>query len=57
MTPASYQSGVTGLDLTHVRLIETRLLVSRAAGWVAFPYVWNADGPTRRWSAPAPTCR
>ncbi len=44
MTPASYQTGVKGLDLAHVRLIETRLLVKRASGWVAFPYVWNADG-------------
>lgn len=44
MTPATYQSGVGGLDLHHVRLIETRLLVRRAEGWVAFPYVWNADG-------------
>ncbi|WCM25675.1 hypothetical protein NDN01_16720 [Sphingomonas sp. QA11] len=44
MTPASYQSGVDGLDLAHVRLIETRLLVRRAGGWVALPYVWNADG-------------
>jgi len=43
-TPASYQSGVAGLDLKHVRLIETRLLVRRAEGWVAFPYVWNAEG-------------
>lgn len=44
MTPATYQTGVNGLDLAHVRLVETRLLVKRAAGWVAFPYVWNADG-------------
>jgi uncharacterized repeat protein (TIGR03806 family) len=44
VTPASYQRGVTGLDLSHVRLIETRLLVKRASGWVALPYVWNADG-------------
>lgn len=29
---------------TGVRMIETRLLVHRAAGWVAFPYVWDADG-------------
>jgi len=43
-TPASYQHGVGGLDLRHVRLIETRLLVRRATGWVALPYVWNADG-------------
>ena len=44
MTPATYQNGVGGLDLTHVRLIETRLLVKRDAGWVALPYVWDADG-------------
>ncbi|HJU37935.1 MAG TPA: hypothetical protein VJ724_00070, partial [Tahibacter sp.] len=30
------------LDLSKVRLIETRLLVRRQAGWVALPYVWNA---------------
>lgn len=42
-TPASYQSGATGIDLRHVRLIETRLLVKRAGGWEALPYVWNAD--------------
>jgi uncharacterized repeat protein (TIGR03806 family) len=30
------------LDLAKVRLIETRLLVRRTAGWVALPYVWNA---------------
>lgn len=29
------------LALVDVRLIETRLLVRRADGWVAFPYVWN----------------
>ncbi|MDM4767460.1 SO2930 family diheme c-type cytochrome [Pelomonas sp. SE-A7] len=33
--------GAHGLDLNQVRLIETRLLVRREAGWVAFPYVWN----------------
>jgi uncharacterized repeat protein (TIGR03806 family) len=32
-----------GLDLDQVRLIETRVLVHRAAGWVALPYVWNAE--------------
>lgn len=26
------------------RPIETRLLLRRAAGWVAIPYVWNAEG-------------
>ena len=32
-----------GLDLSRVRLVETRLLVRRAGGWIALPYVWNAD--------------
>ncbi|HEY1070809.1 MAG TPA: SO2930 family diheme c-type cytochrome [Thermomonas sp.] len=32
-----------GLSLDRVRLVETRLLVRRAAGWVALPYVWNAE--------------
>ena len=31
------------LDLSKVRLIETRLLVHRKEGWVALPYVWNAE--------------
>ena len=26
------------------RPLETRLLLHRASGWVAIPYVWNADG-------------
>lgn len=26
----------------HENLIETRLLIRRASGWVALPYVWNA---------------
>ena len=30
-----------GLDLSKVRLVETRVLVRRADGWAAFPYVWN----------------
>jgi uncharacterized repeat protein (TIGR03806 family) len=29
------------LDLAKVQLIETRLMVRRAAGWAVFPYVWN----------------
>ncbi len=33
----------SGLDLAHVRLIETRLLVRRQDGWTALPYVWNAQ--------------
>lgn len=44
VSPATYYTGVNGLDLSRVRLIETRLLVKRAGGWVAFPYVWNAEG-------------
>ncbi len=31
------------LPLRDVRLVETRLLVRRAAGWIALPYVWNAE--------------
>jgi uncharacterized repeat protein (TIGR03806 family) len=32
-----------GLDLSRVRLIETRLLVRRERGWEALPYVWNPE--------------
>ena len=32
-----------GLELAKVRLIETRLLVRRKDGWLALPYVWNAQ--------------
>ncbi len=32
-----------GLPLAGVRLIETRLLVRRQEGWIALPYVWNAE--------------
>jgi uncharacterized repeat protein (TIGR03806 family) len=28
----------------NLRIIETRLLIHRASGWVALPYVWNEDG-------------
>lgn len=28
----------------NIRLLETRLLIRRAAGWIALPYVWNSDG-------------
>jgi uncharacterized repeat protein (TIGR03806 family) len=31
------------LDLSQVRLVETRILVRRADGWLALPYVWNAQ--------------
>ncbi|MFS2318287.1 SO2930 family diheme c-type cytochrome [Maricaulis sp. D1M11] len=32
-----------GLDLSEVRLLETRILVHRETGWAALPYRWNAD--------------
>lgn len=32
-----------GLTLGKVRLVETRLLVRREAGWIALPYVWNTE--------------
>ncbi|WP_375207607.1 SO2930 family diheme c-type cytochrome [Hyphococcus sp.] len=31
------------MALDHLRLIETRVLVRREAGWDALPYVWNED--------------
>lgn len=31
------------LELDHLRLIETRVLVRREAGWDALPYIWNDD--------------
>jgi uncharacterized repeat protein (TIGR03806 family) len=35
------QQGVA-LDLRHVRLLETRLLINTENGWVALPYIWDA---------------
>ncbi|SDY29141.1 SO2930 family diheme c-type cytochrome [Lysobacter enzymogenes] len=32
-----------GLELSKVRLVETRLLLRRDSGWVALPYVWNRE--------------
>jgi uncharacterized repeat protein (TIGR03806 family) len=43
---ATYDTSKNGgdkLDLANVRLIETRLLVRRADGWIALPYVWNSE--------------
>jgi len=40
----NHQSASEGLNLDHVRLIETRVLVRREHGWDALPYVWNAAG-------------
>lgn len=31
------------MPLAGVRLVETRVLHRRAEGWVALPYVWNAE--------------
>lgn len=43
-TPPSQSSlHEESLDLSKVRLIETRLLVHRKEGWVALPYVWNQE--------------
>jgi len=36
------------LDLSAVRLIETRILVRREEGWAAIPYVWNDDQRSTR---------
>jgi uncharacterized repeat protein (TIGR03806 family) len=35
-----------GLDLSKMRLVETRILVRRAGGWVALPYVWDDNQRT-----------
>jgi len=43
---ATYDTSRNGgdqLQMSNVRLIETRLLVRRAGGWIALPYVWNAE--------------
>jgi uncharacterized repeat protein (TIGR03806 family) len=37
----SNASAGESLDLRAVRLIETRLLINTASGWIAAPYVWN----------------
>lgn len=37
------QSEDPALDLDQVRLLETRLLINTSSGWVAIPYVWNAE--------------
>jgi uncharacterized repeat protein (TIGR03806 family) len=31
-------------DVNGGRPVETRLLIHRKAGWVALPYIWDADG-------------
>ncbi|MEM7093359.1 MAG: SO2930 family diheme c-type cytochrome [Actinomycetota bacterium] len=39
-TPADL---VPTIDLATSRVVETRILVHRADGWEALPYVWNAE--------------
>ncbi len=34
---------LSSIDLNEHRLVETRLLVRRAEGWDAFPYIWNDE--------------
>lgn len=41
--PAASSFTDGALDLRRTRLIETRLLVRRQDGWIALPYVWDAD--------------
>lgn len=36
------------LDLSAVRVIETRILVRREDGWAAIPYAWNEDQASTR---------
>lgn len=36
------------LDLSAVRVIETRILVRREEGWAAIPYVWNDNQRSTR---------
>jgi len=36
-------SGLQRINLRENQLIETRLLVRKADGWDAFPYVWNEE--------------
>ncbi|MGE0827733.1 MAG: SO2930 family diheme c-type cytochrome [Hyphomonadaceae bacterium] len=38
------------MPLENVRFLETRLLIRRADGWAAYPYVWNEAGTEARYS-------
>ena len=40
---AAVSSDPSGIDLDQHRVIETRLIVRRASGWVALPYIWNEE--------------
>lgn len=37
-----------GLDLSKIRLVETRILVRRESGWIALPYVWDEAQKTAK---------
>ncbi|ATQ43514.1 SO2930 family diheme c-type cytochrome [Caulobacter mirabilis] len=37
-----------GLDLSGIRLVETRILVRRTSGWAALPYVWDEAQKTAK---------
>jgi len=39
----TYDESRLPLALDRIRMVETRVLVRREAGWQAFPYVWNAE--------------
>ena len=41
--PTPTPNDLREIELDKVQLIETRLLVRRAAGWQALPYRWQAD--------------
>ena len=36
-------SAAASLDRSRVRLLETRILMNTESGWIALPYVWDAD--------------
>jgi uncharacterized repeat protein (TIGR03806 family) len=40
---SGWDGNVAALDLTHHRLLETRLLIRQDDGWDALPYVWHGD--------------
>ncbi len=40
---ASWDGNPASLDMTKLKLIETRLLVKQADGWDALPYIWRGD--------------
>lgn len=41
---------VKSFSYPETGLIETRLLIRKLAGWVAYPYVWNADHSEARYA-------